>query len=177
MSVCSQQVPYACLNPHRCPGSSRFWLVHSSFALSQFVLSEDDVMAVGGVGYDSAGEFTVCGTGVTPQSCPAVASLLEAACLCNNAVLGDAAGGGARASRQVYFFCPCVDWKDWNPMMHLFAGQSPVRALLAVRKPKLYGNRGIEGILPAAFCCVFLVVRSRRTDKCFIPWVEPDATM
>ncbi|CAN0322180.1 unnamed protein product, partial [Ectocarpus fasciculatus] len=63
-----------------------------------FVLSEDDVMAVGGVGYDLAGEFTVCGRGATPQSSPAVASLLEAACLCNNAVLGDAAAGGARVS-------------------------------------------------------------------------------
>ncbi|CAM9794027.1 unnamed protein product, partial [Ectocarpus sp. 8 AP-2014] len=66
-----------------------------------FVLSEDDVLAVGGVGYDPAGEFTVCGRGVTPQSCPAVASLLEAACLCNNAALGDAAAGGAGVSRRV----------------------------------------------------------------------------
>ncbi|CBJ31177.1 testis secretory pathway calcium transporting ATPase [Ectocarpus siliculosus] len=63
-----------------------------------FVLSEEEVLAVGGVGYDPAGEFTVCGRGVTPQSCPAVASLLEAACLCNNAALGDAAAGGARVS-------------------------------------------------------------------------------
>lgn len=60
---------------------------------SQFVLSEDDVIDVAGVGYESVGEFTACGRLVTPHSSPAVASLLEAACLCNNAVLGEKAAG------------------------------------------------------------------------------------
>ncbi|CAM9720643.1 unnamed protein product [Pylaiella littoralis] len=59
-----------------------------------FVLSEDDIIDVAGVGYEPVGDFTLCGRRVTPQSSPAVTSVLEAACLCNNAVLGPAAAGG-----------------------------------------------------------------------------------
>lgn len=55
----------------------------------QFVLSEDDVIAVGGIGYESEGDFTVHGRGITARDSPAVASLLKAACLCNNAILGN----------------------------------------------------------------------------------------
>lgn len=55
----------------------------------QFVLSEDDVIAVGGVGYESTGDFTVQGRGITERDSPAVGTLLRAACLCNNAILGD----------------------------------------------------------------------------------------
>eukprot|EP00752_Nemacystus_decipiens_P005424 g4916.t2 len=66
-----------------------------------FVLSEDDMIDVAGVGYDPVGEFTACGRLVTPHSSPAVAHLLEAACLCNNAVLGEkAAGGGGDISKD-----------------------------------------------------------------------------
>eukprot|EP00904_Undaria_pinnatifida_P004944 jgi/Undpi1/157/HiC_scaffold_1.g00154.m1 len=54
-----------------------------------FVLSEDDVIAVGGVGYESTGDFTVQGRGITERDSPAVGTLLRAACLCNNAILGD----------------------------------------------------------------------------------------
>lgn len=53
------------------------------------MLSEDDVIAVGGVGYGSEGDFTLQGRGITQRDSPAVASLLKAACLCNNAILGD----------------------------------------------------------------------------------------
>lgn len=49
---------------------------------------------VGGVGYKPLGDFTMCGQRVSPQTSPAVATLLEAACLCNNALLGDTADGG-----------------------------------------------------------------------------------
>lgn len=66
----------------------------SSHAPSQFILSEEDMIDVAGVGYEPVGDFTACGRLVTPRSSPAVASLLEAACLCNNAVLGEKAGGG-----------------------------------------------------------------------------------
>eukprot|EP00903_Cladosiphon_okamuranus_P015918 g14703.t1 len=59
-----------------------------------FVMSEDDMIDVAGVGYEPVGDFTVCGRLVAPHSSPAVASLLEAACLCNNAVLGETAAGG-----------------------------------------------------------------------------------
>lgn len=55
----------------------------------QFVLSEDDVIAVGGVGYETEGDFTLQGRGITERDSPAVASLLRAACLCNNAILGE----------------------------------------------------------------------------------------
>ncbi|CAM9587881.1 unnamed protein product, partial [Laminaria digitata] len=54
-----------------------------------FVLSEDDVIAVGGVGYETEGDFTSQGRGITERDSPAVASLLRAACLCNNAILGE----------------------------------------------------------------------------------------
>lgn len=53
------------------------------------VLSEEDVIDVAGVGYEPVGDFTLCGRPLTPQSSPAVATLLETACLCNNAVLGE----------------------------------------------------------------------------------------
>ena len=53
------------------------------------MLSEDDVITVGGVGYESEGDFTVQGRGISERDSPAVASLLKAACLCNNALLGD----------------------------------------------------------------------------------------
>ncbi|CAM9663245.1 unnamed protein product [Scytosiphon promiscuus] len=59
-----------------------------------FVLSEDDIIDVGGVGYEAVGDFSMCGRRVSPQTSPAVATLLEAACLCNNAVLGEDAAGG-----------------------------------------------------------------------------------
>ncbi|CAN0373249.1 unnamed protein product [Scytosiphon promiscuus] len=62
--------------------------------MSQFVLSEDDIIDVGGVGYEAVGDFSMCGRRVSPQTSPAVATLLEAACLCNNAVLGEDAAGG-----------------------------------------------------------------------------------
>lgn len=71
----------------------------SSHAPSQFVLSEDDMIDVAGVGYEPVGEFTACGRLVTPHSSPVVASLLEAACLCNNAALGETAAGGGRDIR------------------------------------------------------------------------------
>ena len=54
---------------------------------------------VAGVGYEPVGEFTACGRLVTPHNSPAVASLLEAACLCNNAVLGETAAGGGGGMR------------------------------------------------------------------------------
>ncbi|CAM9192901.1 unnamed protein product [Hapterophycus canaliculatus] len=63
-----------------------------------FVLSEDDMIDVGGVGYEPVGDFTTNGRRVSPQTSPAVATLLEAACLCNNAVLGDTAAGGDKTS-------------------------------------------------------------------------------
>ena len=58
------------------------------------VLSEEDVIDVAGVGYEPVGDFTVSGRPLTPHSSPAVAGLLETACLCNNAVLGGEAAGG-----------------------------------------------------------------------------------
>ena len=73
-----------------CPAS----LLFVPCTLLQFVLSEDDMIDVAGVGYEPVGEFTACGRLVTPRSSPTVSSLLEAACLCNNAVLGDKAAGG-----------------------------------------------------------------------------------
>lgn len=48
---------------------------------------------MGGVGYDPVGGFTVGGRRLMPQSHPALVCMLEAACLCNNAVLGDNASG------------------------------------------------------------------------------------
>lgn len=54
----------------------------------QVVLEEEDVIDVAGVGYEPEGEFTMCGRPLASHSSHAVAALLEAACLCNNAVLG-----------------------------------------------------------------------------------------
>lgn len=63
------------------------------------MLSEDDVIDVAGVGYEPVGYFTLCGRRVTPQSSPAVASVLDAACMCNNAVLGPVVADGSIESR------------------------------------------------------------------------------
>lgn len=71
-------------------------LLHAS---SQLVLSEEDVIDVAGVGYEPAGDFTMCGRPLTPHSSPAVAALLEAACLCNNAALGEKAVNGVNDLR------------------------------------------------------------------------------
>lgn len=72
----------------------------------QFVLSEDDMIEVGGVGYEPTGEFKMGGRVVAPRECPTVSTLLEAACLCNNAVLANKATGGDNSSlRQVLQIC------------------------------------------------------------------------
>lgn len=64
------------------------------------------MIEVGGVGYEPMGEFTMGGRVVTPRGCPAVSTLLEAACLCNNAVLANNATGGDSSSlRQVLQIC------------------------------------------------------------------------
>lgn len=58
-----------------------------------FVLSEDDTIEVGGVGYDPVGDFSLGERRLTPQNHPALTRVLEAACLCNNAVLSDNRSG------------------------------------------------------------------------------------
>lgn len=59
----------------------------------KFVLSEDDTIEVGGVGYDPLGDFSLGERRLTPQNHPALTRVLEAACLCNNAVLSDNRSG------------------------------------------------------------------------------------
>ena len=46
---------------------------------------DDDIVEVDGVGYAAAGDFTVGGRCLSVTDSPAVARLLEVACLCNNA--------------------------------------------------------------------------------------------
>lgn len=65
----------------------------------QFVLTEEDIVDVEGVGYEPVGEFTVRGRQLTPRDSPVVTRLLEAACLCNNATLNDNAEDGDGAQR------------------------------------------------------------------------------
>lgn len=64
---------------------------------TQFVLSEDDIIDVEGVGYEPVGDFTVQGRSVSSRASYAITAMLKAACLCNNAVLGDDSIGSLRS--------------------------------------------------------------------------------
>lgn len=56
------------------------------------MLWEDEIIDVAGAGYDPVGDFTVGGRRLTPQGHPGLVRMLEAACLCNNAVLANGTG-------------------------------------------------------------------------------------
>ncbi|CAM9236671.1 unnamed protein product, partial [Discosporangium mesarthrocarpum] len=71
-----------------------------------FILSEEEALAVTGVGYSQNGEVTLCKRVLNSTSYPAVTRLLEAACLCNNAVLTQTAQDSGHPTSQDV---PCVE--------------------------------------------------------------------
>lgn len=69
------------------------------------------MVKVGGVGYDPVGDFTVGGRRLTPQHHPALSHMLEAACLCNNAMLAESSDG-ADVSSLRHVIRPRRDARD-----------------------------------------------------------------